>query len=366
LTLTWDGNVTATMHRIMKIWLPFCLGASLWLCGCGRSREQVKSPTVGVAFETLQTEYWVASYEAIKRGLRERGANMLEAIADGDASRQYEQIHNFITRRVDGIIVAPKDAQTILPMIKLANEANIPIVLYNRPSAKTTAKSVTVLADNYAITKATIEVMVDQARQSGKKHLALLLMGDLGDTNAIRRRDGFEDGVKKGRTFIEVVSRVPTEWNQEKALAGVTNALRANPGINFIFSSSDLLLPSIVSALKTAGKYRKAGEEGHVILGSFDGDATAYQMLTDEYLDADGVQDVEFESAASVQAIMDLRAGVAVPETILDKGFVIHQGNLKQEASRMWGSTTKKKVTSWEPWRPKLLSHSWLPRASGG
>ena len=33
---------------------------------------------------------------------------MLEAIADGDANRQLEQIKNFITRKVDGIIVVPK------------------------------------------------------------------------------------------------------------------------------------------------------------------------------------------------------------------------------------------------------------------
>jgi ABC-type sugar transport system substrate-binding protein len=156
------------------------------------------------------------------------------------------------------------------------------------------------------------------------------------------RRDGFEDAVKTAPSTIEVVSRVPTEWNQEKALAGVTNALQAHPDISFIFASSDLLLPSVVSALKIAGKYKKIGEEGHVILGGFDGDATAYQMLLDGYLDADGVQDAYFESSSVVQAVLDLKVGKPVPETILDPGFVIHQGNLKEAASRMWGAKTKR------------------------
>ncbi|MBL8170981.1 MAG: sugar ABC transporter substrate-binding protein, partial [Acidobacteria bacterium] len=218
----------------MKRWmlavllLPLCL-----LSACNQNNEP-KQPTIGVSFETLQTEYWVAGFEAIKTEAKKRNLNVLEAIADGDANRQLEQINNFIARGVDGIIAVPKDAKTIIPMIKAANAANIPIVLYNRPADKTDAKSVAVVADNFAITKATVEYMCEQAKKSGRKYKALLLMGDLGDINAIGRRDGFEEAVKGYSDIIEVVARVPTEWNQEKAQAGVTNALQAHPDINFI------------------------------------------------------------------------------------------------------------------------------------
>jgi len=319
----------------------------LWVSGCDQSGGAKQSGrgerlTIGVAFETLQTEYWVASLEAIKSELDKRGIDVLTAIADGDANRQLEQVNSFIVRKVDGIIIAPKDAQTVIPMIKAANRAGIPIVLYNRPPAESDAKSVTVVADNRAITRETVAFMVEQARKQGGKFKAVILIGDLGDINAIGRRDGFEDAIKDHGDIIEVVARVPTEWNQEKALAGLTNALQANPDTNFVFTSSDFLFPSIVSALKTAGKYKKTGEEGHVLLGGFDGDATAYRMLMDGYLDADGVQDVYFECSASVQAILDLRAGKNVPPMILDKGLVLHQGNLKESASRMWGANVKK------------------------
>jgi ABC-type sugar transport system substrate-binding protein len=79
-----------------------------------------------------------------------------------------------------------------------------------------------------------------------------------------------------------------------------------------------------------------------VILGGFDGDATAYQMMKEGYLDATGVQDVYFEAEASVQALLDLRAGKDVPALIKDPGFVIHQGNLEQMAPKMWGANIKK------------------------
>ncbi|MFN0087356.1 MAG: sugar ABC transporter substrate-binding protein [Blastocatellia bacterium] len=326
----------------MKRWIVSVLPLSVCLFLSCNSSEGPKRATIGVSFETLQTEYWVAGFEAIKAELKKRDIAMLEAIADGDANRQLEQVNNFIARGVDGIIAVPKDAKTIIPMIKAANAANIPIVLYNRPADKTDAKSVAVVADNSGITKATVQYMCEQARKSGGKHKALLLMGDLGDINAIGRRDGFEEAVKEHTDVIEVVARVPTEWNQEKALAGVTNALQAHPDINFIFTSSDFLFPSIISALKSAGKYKKAGEEGHVLLGGFDGDATAYQMLVDGYLDADGVQNVYFESEAAVQAVLDLRAGKNVAEVIRDPGFVIHRGNLNEMSAKMWGAQVRK------------------------
>jgi ABC-type sugar transport system substrate-binding protein len=300
--------------------------------------------TVGVNFETLQTEYWVAGFEAIKDELKKRNIRIVESVADGDANRQLQQVRTFITRKVDGIVLVPKDAKTCIPAIKAANEAGIPIVLFNRPAAEVAGvKSVAVVADNRKLARETVEFMIEQARPAGKKHKAMVIVGDLGDINAIGRKDGFYDAVKGNEAVVEVVAEVSSEWNQEKARAGVVNALQANPDISFIFSSSDFLFPSIVAALKSANKYHKIGEPGHVILGGFDGDATAYQMLVDGYLDATGVQDVYFEAEQCVQALLDQLAGDEPPAMILDPGFVIHQGNLEEKKSRMWGANVARK-----------------------
>ena len=311
--------------------------------GAGGGSGGPGSLTIGVAFETLQTEGWVAGFEKLKSECARQNIQMLEAIADGDANRQFEQVRNFINRKVDGIIIAPKDAKTVIPMIKAANAANIPIVLYNRPADPTDAKHTVITADNVTLTRQTVQYLIEQARKTGRKHKAMILIGDLGDINAIGRRDGFEQAVKDATDVIEVVSRIPTEWNQEKALAGVVNGFQANPDISFIFTSSDFMFPSIMSALKNLGKWKKIGEPGHVILGGFDGDATAYQLMVDGYVDATGVQDLYFESEAAVKAIVDIKAGKDVPAKIPDPGFVIHQGNLKELAPRMWGANVRRK-----------------------
>ena len=338
------------MRRLTLILLSLVLMTTLSLTACSNDKvntgsdqvESEKKLKIGVAFETLQTAYWVAGFNAIKQDIEDRGFEMVEAIADGDSNRQLEQIQNFISQKVDGIIVVPKDDKTVLPMIKAANKADIPIVLYNRPPAESDAISTTVVADNKKITMDTVQFMVDQAKKQGGKYKAMILIGDLGDQNAIYRRDGFFEIVDQHKDIIEVVAKVPTEWNQEKALAGVTNALQANPDINFIFTSSDFLFPSLVSAMKAAGKYTKIGEPGHVILGGFDGDDTAYRMLVEGYLDADGVQDVFYESKMSVQAIIDTLEGKEVPEFMYDPGFVINQDNLKEKENEMWGAQISK------------------------
>src|SRR3954464_939510 len=150
----------------------------LIFCSCNKPQGSAsnKKQTIGVAFETLQTEYWVAGFEAIKAELKKRDINMVEAIADQDASRQLQQVKNFIARHVDGIIMVPKDAKTCIPMIRAANEAKIPIVLFNRPADKTDAQSTAVVADNVKLSRDTVAYMLEQAKKDGRKHKAMVVM----------------------------------------------------------------------------------------------------------------------------------------------------------------------------------------------
>lgn len=337
---------TVGISQLAHVAVCSLIAIALFGAGCAKSsslnKDGTKKLTVGIAFESLQTEYWVAGFDAIKAELEQRDIEVLEAIADQDPNRQLQQVKNFVTRRVDGIVMVPIDAKSCIPAIRAANKAEIPIALFNRPAGESDVTTVAVQADNFEIAKDTVGFMVEQARKTGQKYKAMIVMGDLGDMNAIGRSDGFDAAIEGNEDFIDVVARVPSEWNQEKAQAGVVNALQANPDINFIFTSSDFLLPSIVSALKSADKYHKAGHPEHVILGGFDGDATAYKMLEEGYLDATGVQDVYFEAKATVDALMDMLAGKEVEPLIRDPGFVIHQGNREEMAPRTWGANIGK------------------------
>jgi ABC-type sugar transport system substrate-binding protein len=346
-------------HLRRPFHLPLsALGLLLLLLGCdrppgdGAAGSRLSSPapsapgqvkTIGVAFESLMTEFWVAAFDKMKADCAARGITMLEAVADGDTARQFDQVKNFLNRGVDGVIIVPKDGKTVIPMIKACNAANVPVVLYNRPADPTEARHTAVAPDNVAITKETVTYLVSLAKRTGRKQQAMILMGDLSDVNAIGRRDGFEAAIREAGDAIEVVSRVPTDWNQEKALAGLQSSMQAHPEIGLIFASSDFMFPSIKSVLSSLGKWKKHNEPGHIILGGFDGDATAYQLLVDGYVDATGVQDVYWEAEQALQVILDAKAGKSVPARIDDKGFAITQANLKELEPRMWGAVVAKK-----------------------
>lgn len=328
------------MHGFNTDYILFLLWA-LTLVQCAPVNEDDGKITIGISFETLQTEYWVASVEALRAACDERGVGYLEAVADGDANRQFEQVNTLIARGVDGLVVAPKDGHTVIPIIKAANRAGIPIAIYNRRAAPNAGEYTVVVADNYEITLQTVLHLAELAKAEGRKRKAMILIGDLGDINAVQRRAGFEAAVAEYPDLIEVVSEIPTEWNQEKALAGVTNGLQAHPDIDFIFTSSDFLFPSLTAALKNAEKWHPVGHPDHVLLAGFDGDATAYRLLREGYLDADGVQDVFLECQMSVDAVLNRLAGKPVDSLLVDPGFVIQQDNLDAAAKRMWGASQR-------------------------
>jgi len=318
--------------------------ALVLIASCGRAPASgdADSITLGVAFETLQTEFWVAAWNKLRADTAARNITMLEAVADGDPNKQFEQVRTFINRRVDGIILVPKDGKTVIPMIRAANAAGIPVVLFNRPADRTDAPHTAVVPDNVAITRKTVEYLIEQAKARGGRTKAAILLGDLSDVNAIGRRDGFEAAVREAGSAIEVVSRIPTDWNQEKALAGLQSAFQANPDIGLVFTSSDFMLPSIRSVLSARGAWKRAGESGHVILGGFDGDPTAYSMMVDGYLDGTGVQDVFWEAEQAIQVIVDAKAGKEPPARLEDPGFAITQANMHTLSDRMWGAVVSR------------------------
>lgn len=293
--------------------------------------------TVALLFDSLVSPFWVSGIEIMREEAKKRGWQTLEAISDFDDNRQFEQVRAMIERKVDGILIIQTDANAVIPAIRAANEAGIPMVHFNRPPAESDAYSVAVQADNRAIMAETVQFLADQAKAQGGTYKACILIGDLGDVNAIQRRDGFFDIVDQHPDLIEVVARVSTEWNADKAFAGLTNALQANPDINFLVTSSDFLFPQIEQALKIAGKWHKRGEDGHVLFGGFDGDAGAYQLLVDGYLDADGVQNLFLEVDMAFDAFDEMWAGNKPDKLLLDPGFVITADNLEEVRDQMWG-----------------------------
>ena len=293
--------------------------------------------TIALMFDAFDSDFWITGNAILKSKAEANGWTTLETISNRDQNKQNDQVKAMVERKVDGIIFIPTDNNAAVPAIRTANDANIPIIFFNRPPAPNDNKYVAIQADNRKIMQLTVTELVEIAKKQGGKYKACLLMGDLGDNNAVQRRDGALDILEANKDIIEVVARVATEWNADKTFSGLTNAIQANPDINMLISPSDSQDAVIEQVLKTAGKWHKTGEEGHVLFAGFDGDQNGYKLLKDGYMDVNGVQNLFFEVDLAYGAFKDIWAGKQPEQMLIDPGFAISQATLAAKQEEMWG-----------------------------
>jgi ABC-type sugar transport system substrate-binding protein len=298
-----------------------------------------KDVTIAFCFQDLETEFWVAGHKAITETLRGQGITVIEKNAHEDANRQLEQVMDAITQGVDGVIIIPQDGESAVTIGQEANDAGVPFGVFNRPPSTKDAKALVAVADNETIADGAVEYMAQQAMKLGRKMNPAIMVGDLGDPNAVGRRKGFFNVIERHPDLFNEVVEIPTKWDANVARANLQSAMQANPDIDFLFTSSDFMLPLIKGVLEPLGKWKKDTEEGHVFLGGLDGDVTACGMIREGYLDGTGVQDVFAEAAMIMDAMVEaINAGEATPEKwMLDPGFSLTRGNFQERAMDMWG-----------------------------
>lgn len=295
--------------------------------------------TICFAFQDLETEFWVAGHGAIIKTLQDEGHTVIERNANEDANRQLEQVRDCIAQGVDGIILIPQDGESATTIVKEAQDADTPIAVFNRPPSDL-SKGIVVVADNKTIASQAVDSIVEKAvaaKPEGELN-AILVVGDLGDPNAVGRKDGFYAAIDKHKDRIKV-TEVASQWDAATALANLEAAVTANPKVDLLFTSSDFLFPTIRSVFEPRGLWKKTGEDGHVWMAGLDGDATACQLIKDGFVDATGVQDLYFEADQSLKAILAaIDAQDAQPDQVIqDPGFALTTDNLKDREMDMWG-----------------------------
>lgn len=320
-------------------WIGVSLAVIVGGISCSKRGDAPSRATVCFAFQDLETEFWVAGHKAITETLKSKGVEVLERNANQDANRQLEQIAAAIARGVDGIIIIPQDGESAVTIVGEANKAGVPIAVFNRPPANRSNPAIVIVADNERISEQAVAYMAEQAKKLGRKVTPLILVGDLGDNNAVARRKGFMTVIEKNPDLFNPVVEVPTKWDAATAQANLEAALQRSSEVDFIFTSSDQMYPQIRAVLEPLGKWKKIGEPGHVILGGVDGDTLAARWMKEGYVDATGVQDLFYEAdAVMAELLKAIESGEKTPNKWLeDPGFALTQANMAERAMDMWG-----------------------------
>jgi ribose transport system substrate-binding protein len=176
-------------------------------------------------------------------------------IADGagNVNTQTSQVDNFITQKVDLLLISPFEAAPLTPAIQRAMKAGIPVIELDRKSVGDPGKDYTAFigGDNYKIAMEAGKYTATKLLPDGGQ--VAVLEGLPSSTPAVERLNGFKDGVK-GNPKIEVVAEQAADWLPDKAQTAFAAMLQAHPDIKMVYASNDMMAAGARLAAKGAGK----------------------------------------------------------------------------------------------------------------
>lgn len=278
---------------------------------CAKKPQTPATKTIGV---TLLTRAHVF-YKDLEEGLRTEAAKdsfqLIVTAGEFDLGKQTSQIEDFITQKVDAIVVCPADSRGIGPAIKRANDAKIPV--FTADIAAQEGDIVCHIAsDNIAGGRLAGEYMAKILNGKG----TVAIIGEPTITSVLDRTQGFKDAIAKF-PGITVVAEVNGEGVRDKALSAAADILQAHPDLSGIFGIND---DSALGALDAAMQFKRSSLS---IIG-YDATPPARDaILKGTQLKADVIQYPQKIGEITIQQIQAYFSGAQVPKKMpVDVGIV--------------------------------------------
>jgi ribose transport system substrate-binding protein len=166
---------------------------------------------------------------------------------------QTSQVDNFITQKVDLLLISPFEAAPLTPAVQRAMKAGIPVIELDRQTVGDPGKDYTAFigGDNYKIALEAGNYTAKTLLPDGGE--VAVLEGLPSSSPAVDRLNGFKDGVKQNAK-IKVVAEQAADWLPDKAQTAFAAMLQANPDIKMVYASNDMMAAGARLAAKGAGK----------------------------------------------------------------------------------------------------------------
>ena len=295
--------------------------ASMMALGLSSPLQAQDKPTFALVQINQQALFFTQMNEGATRAAEKAGANLVIFNANNDPTAQNNAIETYIQQKVNGIIVVAIDTNGIMPAVKAADAAGIPVVAVDAVLPADGPQKAQIGVDNEGAGKSIGEhfVKVMNETMGGKSKLGIV--GALNSTIQNIRQKGFEDIVKTapGVTMAGVVDGRNV---QDNALSAAENLITANPDMTAIYATGEPALLGAVAAVESQGK------QGQIKVVGWDLTASAIKGIDKGYVVGVVQQDPAGMGAAAVEALAKIHAGgtpekqIAVPITIVTKDNV--------------------------------------------
>lgn len=232
------------------------------LCMVAFAASAGEKPVVGLVMKSLANEFFKTMEEGARKFAAEDGTFELVPVgmnSETDIDTQINAVENFITRRVDMIVLAPSDSVGLVPSVKKAVDAGILLLNFDVTLDKS-ALVANGLPENFLFVGPDNELgseMVGDfmAEKLGKGSKVIIIEGNPGADNAKQRKAGFMKTVQKYN--LDLLSSTTAHWETEEANTVMTNLLTRHPDVQGVMCANDSMAVGVVKAIEAAGMIGK-------------------------------------------------------------------------------------------------------------
>ena len=286
--------------------------------GAGASQATGSAPVtgkklkIGVTFPILD-QFLQRVADGMNAKATELGNVELNIVAAQEKTDvQLGQVENFISQKVDAIVVIPVDTDAAGPMTEKAKTAGIPLVYVNRrPSDLPTGVPYVGSDSLYA---GTVE-MEQLAKLASGKGNVVILIGDPANEAAVLRTKGCKDVVAKN-PGMKVTKEQAGNWYRDKGLSIMENWIQSGEQIDVVCANNDEMALGAIQALKNANLLDK------VLVGGVDATKDALAAMKAGELEVTVFQDAKGQGGGGIDAAVKLAGGATVPD-LVDVPYVL-------------------------------------------
>ncbi|CDZ30604.1 Periplasmic binding protein/LacI transcriptional regulator [Neorhizobium galegae bv. officinalis] len=241
---------------------------------------------IAVIVKTVNSTFWQNVQKGADAAMKAGGAGNTMTFqgpaAESAIADQVNMVENAVNRKVSGIVLAPSDPDALVPAVKKAWEARIPVIIIDSLLAKGSEQYYQsfLATDNKKAGELAAKALIDKVGKEGKIAVMSYVAGA---GSEIGRVGGFTDYIK-ANSKLTIVGPFYSQSQMATALNQTTDVLAANSDLKGIFGANEPTAIGMGRALKQSGK------AGKVVAIGFDGNQDLQEFVKDGTLSAIAVQ----------------------------------------------------------------------------
>jgi ribose transport system substrate-binding protein len=303
------------------------------LPNCGKAAGDVEAlkkagegKRIAVVPKGTAHSFWLAVRAGAEAAGKEAGCEIIwnGPEAETEVSRQIDIINNFVTQKVDAIVMAACDTQALIPALQAAKDAGITIVTIDSGIDDESIPVSFIATDNVEGGRKAAEELAKAlgvTEEGGETAIVGVIPFDPNAQSSRDRETGFREGIGKYKS-LQIGPTLFSQSDITVAVEKTENMLNSTPDLAGIFAANQ---PGGEGA---ADVLAKRGLAGKVKLVAFDASEPEIKALRDGTIQALIVQDPFRMGHDGVETAVRALAGDTVEPRVQTDVVVVTAENI--------------------------------------